>query len=490
MASEKNVTFSRREYDNALADWSLCWDVYQGERAVKAKGETYLPDPNMVEDDAEKGVIYKRYKQRASFYNATGYTIRTLVGSAFRKWPQLTVPPLIEYVEKDVDGEGVSIYQQSQMATIRTASQGRSALFVDYPSTDGAASLADQRSGRLRANILRLDAEQVINWRTEKVGGVHRLALVVFSELVDTETQDGFGLESVNQWRVLRIQEGVYTQELWRLDAHHQPYMHDGPMVPTDGAGNPFQFIPFTFIGASNNDTSIDLPPSLDMARLNIKHYQLAADWYNALFYAGQPQPWISGLDVEWRGWLQEQGFILGSRAMLPLPQGGQFGFATVPAETAIQKEIDNIEQRMVAIGARLIQPGGAVKTATQAQGEQEAQHSVMSLVIENVNEAYTQALGWCLMFMDRAGQSVVVDEINYRISTDLTAAEMNPQLMSAIGQLFQTGKWPESDLFSTMRKLELIDPSKTDDDIREELEGQSLNSIPLDNDIGGQLGQ
>lgn len=486
--ADRNVTFSRAEYNSALQDWDLCWDVYQGERAVKARGETYLPDPNMVEDGGEKGAIYKRYKQRASFYNATGYTIRTLVGSAFRKWPQLTVPPLLEYVERDVDGEGVSIYQQSQMATIKTAAQGRSALFVDYPVTDEAASLADQQAGLLRANILRLDAEQVINWRTEKVGGVHKLALVVFNELVDSLSEDRFALESVQQWRVLRLEEGIYTQEVWRLDAHKEPYMHEGPIIPSDGAGNPFRFIPFTFIGSSNNDTSVDLPPSLDMARLNIKHYQLAADWYNALFYAGQPQPWISGLDVEWRGWLQDQGFILGSRAMLPLPVGGAFGFATVPAETAIQKEIHDIEQRMVAIGARLITPGGAVKTATQAQGEQEAQHSVMSLVIENVNEAYSEALGWVLMFMDRAGQSAVTDDINYRISTDLTAAELNPQLMAAIGQLYQTGKWPESDLFTTMRKLELIDPSKTDDEVREELEGQSLNSIPLDD--GGQFGQ
>ncbi|RUM55842.1 MAG: hypothetical protein DSY86_01270, partial [Marinomonas sp.] len=35
------------------------------------------------------------------------------------------------------------------------------------------------------------------------------------------------------------------------------------------------------------NDPSIDNAPLMDITSLNAKHYQLAADWYNALFYAG-----------------------------------------------------------------------------------------------------------------------------------------------------------------------------------------------------------
>lgn len=473
-----DVTFFRQDYLQAATEWQLIRDFVEGERAVKVRGKAYLPDPNAVETGDEAGEIYKRYLQRASVFGATGNTVRTLIGAAFRKWPTLTLPPLVEYLQSDADGNGVSIYQQSQKVSTSVFAIGRHALFVDYPNTDEPASLADMQSGRIRANILSVKAEDVINWRVSRVGAVHQISLVVFRESVDVDLPDGFGYETVYQYRVLRMQEGVYTQEVWRLDAQKVPQMTEGPFVVTDGAGVPFSFIPFTFVGAENNDDTIDHAPVSGLARLNMKHYQVAADWYNALFYAGQPQPWMSGLDEGWRNWLNEQGFIVGSRAVIPLPAGGQFGFATVPAETAIQKEIKDIEARMVAIGARLIQPGGAVKTATEAQGEQESTYSVLSLVIENVNEAYTQAIKWAVMFMDRAGMGANVEDVNYRINTEFAVKSMDAQMVTAAVALFNSGQWPKSDLFTWLRKHELIDPEKTDEEIAEELEGQEGGNV------------
>ena len=46
MAKKHDVTFQRREFDDAVGDWQLVADVCAGSRAVKAKGTTYLPDPN------------------------------------------------------------------------------------------------------------------------------------------------------------------------------------------------------------------------------------------------------------------------------------------------------------------------------------------------------------------------------------------------------------------------------------------------------------
>ena len=68
-----DVRFERQEYLNAKPDWAQAGDVCRGDRAVKSRGEEYLPNPSAVEENPDgKKAVYDRYKQRASFYNATG----------------------------------------------------------------------------------------------------------------------------------------------------------------------------------------------------------------------------------------------------------------------------------------------------------------------------------------------------------------------------------------------------------------------------------
>ncbi len=71
----KRQTYTRGDYNAALPSWELVADVVAGEEKVKAKGESYLPNPSAVEEDpGEKKAVYDRYKQRASFFNVTGNT--------------------------------------------------------------------------------------------------------------------------------------------------------------------------------------------------------------------------------------------------------------------------------------------------------------------------------------------------------------------------------------------------------------------------------
>ena len=90
-------------------------------------------------------------------------------------------------------------------------------------------------------------------------------------------------------------------------------------LVDTIETGRPL--IPLAFVGATNNDPGPDTPPLLDLANLNIHHYQAGADFYESAFLMGQPMLAISGVTEEW---VAKQGAIIfGSRSALALPQGG-----------------------------------------------------------------------------------------------------------------------------------------------------------------------
>ena len=305
----------------------------------------------------------------------------------------------------------------------------------------------------------------MINWRYEKVGAKVLLSLVVFTE--ERGRSDDFASETETIYRVLRLTEGVYTVETWARTQDGSAFVFESSIIPRDGAGNGWAYIPFYFVGAQNNDGNIDKAPLLDLANLNIKHYQVAADWYNALYFAGQPQPVAAGLSESWRDWLEKNGVVLGSRAPLLLPTGASFNFAVVPADTAIQSELEKLEKRMQAIGARLITPGEVAMTATQSRDQNIAQHSVLSLVAQNVAEAYTTALNDAARYMN-APQTC-----EYILATTYVEHTVDANLLNALIAANQAGKLTDADLFAAMRRFGLVDQEKTDESIREELSTQ-----------------
>jgi len=456
-----DVSYQRPEYEEALPEWEAVDTLCDGEAAVKRAGEKLLPNPVVASGETrqELEAIYSRYKQRAMYMNVVGRTRQSLIGMAYMTPPSLTVPANLAYMAEDADGKGLSIYQQSQKSLEDVLTTGRAGLLVDFPKVEGAVSVADMQSGIIRANICHYDAQDIINWQHTRVGGKSVLSLVVLSEKA-SEAGD-FANEEVRQLRELRL-DGVYQVRLWRKNKVTGFWEVVDESIPLDASGNPWSAIPFTFIGAVNNDSSIDMAPLFDLAAVNRKHYQLGADWYNALYYAGQPQPVITGLDADWRDWLEKNGIVVGSRAPFLLPAGGNFTYATVTADSAIQKELADLEQRMIALGARLITPGEAVKTATQASGEQAVSHSVVSLSASNVSEAYTLALKWAQSFMGGAGGCA------FTLSTDYVVPSLDPAMVSALVASWQSGTVPKQDVQEYFKRAGLIKAERTQEEIDE----------------------
>jgi hypothetical protein len=464
-----DVTFQRPEFTAAKTRWRLVRDVCKGSETIKAAGDLYLPRPNSTDTSADNKARYDDYKKRAVFYNATGRTKHSLVGAVFRTWPTLAVPGALDYVAKDVDGQGVSIYQQSQSVIGHLLEVGRHGLLVDYPQVDGSStSKADNQSGGIRPTITSYPAESIRNWKTRQVGGQHLNSLVVLSEVVDVDTDDGFGSEQVVQYRVLRLDStGIYTQEIWE-EGSSATLLKSGPFPVMDGAGLPWRVIPFQFLGSENNDSSVDDSPLYDMAEINIGHYHNSADYEDSAYFAGQPQFWIAGLDEQWRDHLEKNGIYVGSRAPLTLPKEGSCGFAQPEPNTLVKEAMDAKKEDMVSLGARLIERGSAVKTATQADNDSAAEHSVLSLVVSNVSEAYCQCLVWMALFVNVTGDAI------YKLNQDFSQVSLDANILAQLFNAVQGGRLPATDFWQYLRDRGVIDPEKTDDQIRDELETSS----------------
>jgi hypothetical protein len=474
-----DVTFTRPEYDAAKNRWRLVRDVCKGSETIKAAGELYLPKPNAHDLSDENKERYKGYKTRAVFFNATGRTKHSLVGAVFRTWPTLKLPGALDYVSRDIDGQGVSIYQQSQSVIGHLLEVGRHGLLVDYAAVEaGSVSRADEIAGRARSSVSSYPAEAIRNWKTRRVGGQHLLSLVVLRETVDVDTEDGFGSEQVTQYRVLRLDAaGIYTQEIWQ-QGKSATELVTPPFAPLNGAGMRWTVIPFQFLGSENNDTSIDDSPLYDMAEVNIGHYRNSADYEDAAFLMGQPQVFMAGLDEQWVKLLEEKGIYFGSRAILPLPVNGSAGILQAQANTMIKEAMDAKEEQLVALGARLIERGSAVKTATQADSDSAAEHSVLSLVVNNVSEGYTQCLAWMVEFTGASGKA------EYKLNQDFTQISLDANIMAGLFNAVQGGRLPVTDFWQYLRDRGVINPEKDDDQIRDELQTDAT-ALNLDDDTG-----
>lgn len=290
-----------------------------------------------------------------------------------------------------------------------------------------------------------------------------------------------FGFDTQITYRVLRLREGMYVQEVWTKDEGAEDYTMDTTSIPLNGKGQPWREIPFAFLGAVRNTpelesfasslgTSNDLmvSPLYDIAALNIAHYRNSADYEDSVFMCGQPQGWMSGLDPEWRDTLVKNGVMLGSRYVLPLPISGSFGIAQAAPNNLVRQAMLDKEEQMRALGAKLIQPNtGRSKTATQSSTDAANDASVLALVCDNISLGYTDALGWVAEFMGADG------ECSLSIDTEFAINPLDaPSIMAAV-QAWQAGAVPQTDLWAYLRKVSVIDPEKTDDEIRAELESE-----------------
>jgi len=313
-------------------------------------------------------------------------------------------------------------------------------------------------SGRVAATIHAIMPEQIINWRTIRDGSQTKLSLVVIAESDETPAADGYTVDTVNVLRELALVGGVYTERMHRkIDGR---WVAGEAYSPTDATGSTWDTIPFTFVGAINNDTNADMPPSLGLVNINVGHYRNSADFEDSVYFCGQAQPWMSGVTVDHLKALKDAGVYVGGRNLLAVPDGGKFAFAQAGENPAVRQAMLDKLDMMIALGARLMTPGSATKTATQAASDVEAQTSIISLVASNVSEAYTQAIVWCCLFVGADSSAV-----EYTISSDFADISTDPQVLQQMVAGFLQGAVPLADYVTYMKRRGLFDDEKPIDD-------------------------
>ena len=450
------------QYELYAPVWTKTRDAVKGAVCVKDKKHTYLPVPDPQSNDDRIGsetLRYRQYIKRAVFANFTGRTKNALVGAAFRKEMKYELPTVLEYLIKDATGDGLGLEQLAKDELSNILETGRSFLLVDYPQVSGELSLEDINKLDLRASIIPYTAEQVVNWKTEAVAGRKLLTLVVLAETYNYD-DDEFGHESETQYRVLRLSEEGYSQQLYR---DGQPYSEES--FPTKSDGSRWDIIPAIFVGSKNNDSTVDDAPLADIADVNIAHYRNSADYEESCFITGQPTLFIThSLNEEQWFDYNPQGIKLGSRSGHVLGESGSATLLQANPNNLVLEAMKAKEAQMVAIGARIVTDRGGNETAEGARIRFASENSVLGDIVGNLSAGLRQCIEWCGVFMGSP------EDFSLDINREFYDKSVDPQLIMSMVQLMDRQIISDQDIFDRLRAAGIIEGSRTLEDVREEL--------------------
>lgn len=414
--------------------WKLTRDAVVGNPAIKAGGTTYLP-ADFATSDTDR---YNVYKERAYFMGVTAQTQDSTLGMVFRKPAVVEVPPQIEALSENIDGSGQSLDQVAKYSVQEVEEVGRIGYLADFSRAEGTLSRADEAALGVRPYMNTYTAESIINWKTDTIGGKCILTLVVLKESIeDPASTDEFDHEFVDQYRVLRLRDGVYTQQLYD-DANLATTEEETPKQ----SGRTLDHIPFYIAGANNNLPDPDMPMLYDIALVNIAHYQTTADHRENLFVHGQLTMGIStDLGYEEFKTANPNGVTVGAREGIFLGETGSLQSVTAPESGSLRMGLEDLKSEMRDLGARMVQDSGQNETAEAARINASAQSSTLNTVVTNVSDAMTNCLKDMALFVGAS------DDLSYMLNTDFWEASLDPQLVAGLSTLQATQIFSRQDV-------------------------------------------
>jgi hypothetical protein len=443
------ITSTHPEYDARLARWQRNRALWGGQDAVKALRTVLLPDDNADDPSPEARQRYQRLLDRATLLPVARRTALGYRGMVMRLAPAIELPPQLEYLLEDADGNGTSLAALAALALTEAIVVGRLALLAEYPRTDGEALTAAQVAARnLRARIALYPAESLDNWRTDSLGAYHMAKLVEATD--EASEADEFGHSPGVQYRVLRLRPDGYTQEL--LD--DTGGIVEPEAYPLQADRSRWPRIPLQVVDA-------DAPLS-GVVDLNVTHYQLTADLLKNLhLHSGALMTVASQDTLDTFMQANPQGVVLGGGDRgLWLGAGGSLQLHQVMPADAVATELGRIEQQMLMVGAHLITPS-VQETAEAARIDAESRSCALLDVVDVVSEAIEAALEDCARYM-----GADPDAVRFALNRELYPQGTDVQALMLQIQLLDRGVVAVSDVRAELRQAGMIAPDRTDDDI------------------------
>jgi hypothetical protein len=468
----KGVRTEHPAYTDVCGLWEKCRATAEGEKAVHAARELYLPRLTNEDDPS-----YNTRLAMTPFFNATWRTISGLRGMMFRKPPKIDVPEQLAIDMEDIDLAGTTMQGFAQQVAEDSLTVGRVGIMVDYPLVDASAlTLADVASMGLRTHMALYKAETIINWRTVRVNGSTILSMVVLVEDGELAGGDEFAHNTEKQYRVLDLANGVYRQRLYRINDKDEDelILEFTPLMNN----KPLEYIPFVFIGVDVVGPEVEDPPLIDLVTTNLKHYGQATSYERGCFFSGLPTMFISGYDDSNE---ESEIYVGGTKANCLQSSDARAYYVEVAGNfVALRQNLEDKKAEMAVLGARMLE---TQKLGVEAEGtharRQVGEESLLAEMSQTISQGLTRALQW---FADWQGMQA---KVKYDLNRDFLPAKMDSATLTAMVGAWQLGGISKESLFTNLKQGELIAEDVTFEEEEARIANQAMMGSTPDEQAG-----
>jgi len=432
MGSVDSPFVRTRAVIDQMKGWEIMKAVSSGTEYLRENCETFLPlEPR------EDYTAYLARVNRAVFSPYTQRLINAAAGLILRKPISVEGDPYwTEVFNKDVDGCGSDLDEYARRKIICALTYGHCHTLVDFPAPSDARSLAEERALNRRPYWIEVDPTNVYGWRLDRETNYGNLTQIRIGE--KAVVADGeFGEKVYDQIRV--IEPGryrIYRQEEQKLEMQG-PFPYPASFDQADATSEfelvesgPYSLeeIPLVTVYANKVETMVSRPPLLDIAYLNLAHFQRQADLIHSLHIASQPMLVLEGWDDQTKDMAISVNYAMAT-------QPGNKVYYVEPASSAFEAqsaEIKELQAQMASLGISTLSHQKHVAESADARRlDRIDTNSMLAMVSMDLESGLQKAYEF-------AGNYLGIEPPEVKISRDFDLQRLIGQDITAMGQLFE----------------------------------------------------
>jgi len=375
--------------------WPMLEALMAGTGAMRAAGEKFLPkfpneDPDAYKARLAQATLFPAFRRTAKvmaakpFARPLTYSPETPVEICGRTADPNATPPIVGVSgwADDIDREGVNLLTLASEMALEALAYGLCGILVEAPKpiVGVAANItrADEKAAGVRPYFVRVMHNQILGWKIKRVDGV---ATLVQLRILECETRDDgeWGEKEVERVRVLEPGRWATYEKAERSEE----------WVIADSGTTTLNRIPFVPIYGTRLGFMMGVSPLLDLAYLNVKHWQSQSDQDNILHVARVPI--LFG-----KGFQEDDDIVVGvATAVKTTSTEADLKFVEHSGEGigAGKESLQDLEQQMIQAGAELLEKRPGTRTATESANDNEANKSDLQRIAEGFEDSLDQAL-------------------------------------------------------------------------------------------------
>nr|DAT31959.1 MAG TPA: portal [Caudoviricetes sp.] len=437
-------------------------DLLGGTLSMRAAGQKYLFKMPLENKDA-----YENRLNRSTLYPALSETLAQMCGRVF--YSPINVSnvdkKIVEDILPDVDTEGNALDVFASQWFYAALAYGVSFVLVDYTKTGDAKTKAEEKAIGARPYLVHIKPQNVLGIKYDRINGNKVMTQFRYKEFV-TEEDGEFATKVVEQINVYEI--GRVRKYKPQSDGNGKSSFIEIENIEVKANGAPLTFIPIVpFITKKTGHFALGEPPLMELANLNIKHWQSQSDQDNLLNTARVPLLVRIGVT--------DDSTVKIGNSIVDLPAGADLRYVehTGSAIAAGQKSLNELETQMRVAGAKLLEKADMAMTESQARDEQNKEISALRLYANRFEDALDLVLEYVGVWLGIESKEVGNVEISGNIDGNL---DPNASMDSVI-KLQSAGIISKQTTFEEAKRRGLISDNVNWEDEQARTDGEGLNN-------------